>query len=155
MSNHNFFEIFRDTFANKILQTENTGQLFDLIRKTEEFIPKLPDDSRLGFSFSYADYQDAVEDCRKLKKTLKYTDRVEMMVGVRELPYPYTCVVETKASNIRFLDEELVSKHQELRLKDDETGIRNIAQLIAERQSLLRRETWETDPPLMGFTSWE
>lgn len=154
MSNHNLFEIFRDTFANKILQTENTGQLLDVIRISEQFIPKLPDDSRQGFVFSYANYEDAVEDCRRLKKTLKYADRVEMMMGVRELPYPFTCVVETPAQNIRFLDDELVSKNPELRLKNDEIGARNVSMLIAERQSLLRRETWETDPPLIGFESW-
>lgn len=154
MSNHNYYEIFRDVFSNKLLQTNDSREMLDVIRAAEEALPHFPGEETMknGFAYSYASYEDAIEDCRKIKKTkLKYAERIEMMVGVRDLPYPFTCVVETSASKMRFLEDELVLKHNELRLKNDDMGKINIAQLISERQSLLRRQTWETDPPLMGF----
>ncbi len=153
-----YYEQFRDLFVDKLRQTKDSRQMFDLLRAAEEAIPHLPgeEEEKLGFAYSYASYEDAVMDCRKIKQMkFRNVERIEMMVGVRELPYPFTCVVETSASKIHALDDELVSKNAELRLRDDEIGSRNIAQLIFERQSLLHRNTWETDPPLMGFESWE
>jgi len=157
MSNHNYYEIFRDLFSEKIINTKDSRELLDVVRAAEEALPHIPgeEEQKQGFAYSYSNYQDAVEDCRKLKnKKFRHAERVEMMIGVRELPYPFTCVIETRASKMRSLDDELSLAHQQLNLKDDELGVRSISQLISEKQSLLRRETWETDPPLMGFTEF-
>lgn len=153
-----YYELFRDLFSKKLLETHTTGEMYDVIRAAEEAVPHIPGEEteKMGFAYSYASYEDAVMDCRKIKKmNFKNVERIEMMVGVRELPYPFTCVVETSASKMHRLDAEMVAKNNELHLKDDEIGSRNIAQLIFERQSLLRRQTWETDPQLMSFESWE
>jgi hypothetical protein len=99
-------------------------------------------------------YEHAVLDCRKLKDLLPNV-RVEMMVGVRELPYPFTCVVEKSVADMRGLDEQLALEHRKLGLTDDEMGMRTIAELIGENQSLLRKETWQKDPELFGFSTWE
>jgi hypothetical protein len=150
---NNYYEVFKDLLANKIIQTKNTGELLDIVRASEEAIPAIPNEDRAGFVLSYADYHTAIDDCRKIKKmNFKNAERVELMIGVRELPYPFTCVVETSKEKMNGLDAEFVAKNNELSLKDDEIGIRNIAQLIAEKQSIIRRETWEIDPPLWGFT---
>jgi len=147
------FNAFKDVFSRKIMEARNKGELLDIVRFGEEYLPNIPDD-RQGFVFSYANYENAVLDCRKLKEFLS-TDRVEMMIGVRDLPYPFTCIVETSEANMRALDEELSSMHRKLGLTDDEMGIRNIAQLIGENQSLLRKDTWQKDPELFGFSEWE
>jgi hypothetical protein len=147
------FNAFKDIFSRKLMEAKNKGELLDIVRVGEEYLPNIPDD-RQGFAFSYADYERAVLDCRKLKGLLPNV-RVEMMVGVRELPYPFTCVVETSVSDMRGLDEQLALEHRKLGLTDDEMGVMNIAQLIGENQSLLRKETWQKDPELFGFQEWE
>ena len=155
MSNSHY-ELFRDLFADKLRQTKTSREMLDIVRAAEEAVPHLPgeEEEKMGFAFSYANYEDAVVDCRKIKSmNFKNVERIEMMIGVRELPYPFTCIVETSATKMHGLDEEFVAANPQLRLRNDEIGSRNIAQLIYERQSLLHRNTWETDPPLMGFES--
>jgi hypothetical protein len=148
--------MFKDIFSRKILEAQNIGELLDFNRQAEEYIPKLPDEGRQGFAFSYANYEAAIEGCRRLKR-MKFhnVERIEMMVGVRELPYPFTCVAETSSDKMSALDEEMAGNFRNLDMKDDETGVATIASLINEKQSLLRRDTWETDPQLIGFTEWE
>jgi hypothetical protein len=147
------FNAFKDVFSRKLMEARNKGELLDIVRFGEEYLPNIPDD-RQGFVFSYANYEHAVLDCRKLKDLLPNV-RVEMMVGVRDLPYPFTCVVETSVADMRGLDEQLALEHRKLGLTDDEMGMRTIAQLIGEKQSLLRKETWQKDPELFGFSEWE
>jgi hypothetical protein len=150
------FASFKQFLIDKIRETSNQSELSNITKQGNQVlsIAKFSSDEKSGFVFSYADYTTAVEDCRKLKN-LDNVERVEMMIGVRELPYPFICVVETNKDKMEKLDDELMKKRHDFSLRDDEAGINTIEGLLGESQSLLRRKTWETDPPLMGFMSWE
>jgi len=150
------FNVFKQLFIGKIRAVSTKDDLIALVKQANESLVwiRFPDEEKSGFTFSYADYDKATTDCRKLIG-LENAERVEMMVGVRELPYPFTCVVETSMSKMQKLDDEFVQKRSMLNLDSDESGVRSIEQLLGERQSLLRPKTWQTDPPLMGFMDWE
>lgn len=92
-----------------------------------------------AFAYSFESYSSGAEICRRVLREIKNANRVEMMVGSPDLPYPFTCVIET--DDMDALDKELVEWHRHVP-RPDEIGLRDTDMLLDEGQSLLRKETW-------------
>jgi len=92
-----------------------------------------------AFAYSFESYNLGAEVCRRALREVKNANRVEMMVGSPDLPYPFTCVIES--DDMDALDKELVEWHRFVP-RPNEIGLRNTDMLLDEGQSLLRKETW-------------